>query len=131
MSAYWDSSALIAALHEAEVMERLISEGGVTRPHSLSEVFSTLTGGRLGVRFDTAQVARMIRQLSQHLRESNLTADQCLTAFDEAKAKGVRGGQVYDYLHATAAVLSGCSRIYTLNRSDFQGLYPELTIVDP
>ena len=131
MSAYWDSSALVAALHNDQVMDRLVEEGGVTRPHAFAEVFSTLTGGRLGVRFATDQVAMMIRELRSHLKESNLSADQCLSAFDEAKNKGVRGGQIYDFLHATAAVISGCNKIYTLNLSDFRELYPELTIESP
>ena len=131
MSAYWDSSALIAALQDDRVMDRLLSEGGMTRPHAFAEVFSTLTGGRLGVRFATDHVAVMIRELRIHLEESNLTASQCLSAFDEAKGKGVRGGQIYDFLHATAAVLNGCTTIYTLNLSDFRGLYSELTVEEP
>ena len=131
MAAYWDSSALIAALHERPVRERLNSEGGMTRNHALAEVFSTLTGGRLGIRFDTDQVAAMIRQLVSQLSVVELETGQCLKAFDEAREKGVRGGRVYDYLHASAAIHFSCEKVYTLNLSDFADLFHDLKIEAP
>lgn len=131
MTAYWDSSALIAALQEKPIRDRLESEGGVTRMHALAEVFSTLTGGRLGVRFDTDQVAAMIRQLASQLAVVELEADQCLAAFDAAKKKGVRGGRIYDYLHASAAIHHSCTTVCTLNLSDFADLFDGLTIEAP
>jgi predicted nucleic acid-binding protein len=131
MTAYWDSSALIAALHEDSVRDRLKREGGVTRTHALAEVFSTLTGGRLGVRFDTDQVAAMVRHLASQLRVVELETEQCLAAFDEARVKGVRGGRVYDYLHASAAIHHSCTKVYTLNLSDFSGLFDDLDIEAP
>lgn len=131
MKIYWDSSALIAALQSPEIFSMLESEESVSRSHSLSEVFSTMTGGRLGFRCDTDDVAKMIRQLVSEMEIVDMSTDEILAAIDQAKSKGVRGGAVYDYLHACAAQESGCEAVYTLNASDFQGLVDELDIVEP
>ena len=45
MKTYWDSSALIEALHNPNLRSRIRRGENGTRPHSLTEVFSTLTKG--------------------------------------------------------------------------------------
>ena len=50
MKRYWDSSALVDALHDEDVRRVTQHPEQFTRPHTLTEVFSTLTGGRLGFR---------------------------------------------------------------------------------
>ena len=47
---YWDTSALVMALHDETIRDRLATGERVTRTHSLSELFSVLTGGRFRVR---------------------------------------------------------------------------------
>jgi len=131
MKAYWDSSALILALSERSVRERLTRDGGMTRLHSLSEIFSTLTGGRLGIRVEADEATQMIKGLMQNLEIKDLESDETLEALSEAKAKGVRGGRVYDYLHAATSMKFGCEKIYTLNLRDFDGLFDSLEIVEP
>jgi hypothetical protein len=49
MKAYWDSSAVIEACNSPVLRARLHRERGLTRTHTLAEVFSTLTGARLVV----------------------------------------------------------------------------------
>jgi len=131
MKVYWDSSALIEALTDREVGRRLRHEGGVTRTHSICEIFSILTGGRLRMRLDGNEVSEMIEQLCRELEVVDLSADEMLQAMAQAKKKGVRGGRVYDYIHATVAYTFSCERVYTLNLRDFEGLYDSLEIVEP
>jgi predicted nucleic acid-binding protein len=51
-----------------------------------------------------------------------LTAVDVLTAFQEARKKGVQGGRVHDYLHALAAEQSGAKKLLTLDKNDFKDL---------
>lgn len=131
MKPYWDSSALIASLAETAIADRLEAERGITLRHSLSEVFSTLTGGRMEIRVDADEAARMIRELAETLDVVSLETEEILGALDLAKSKGVRGGRVYDYLHATTAIRYSCAKIYTLNPDDFQGLSDGIEILAP
>lgn len=49
MKRYWDSSALIDALHDHRVEKLAREPGQFTRPHTLAETFATLTNGKLGI----------------------------------------------------------------------------------
>lgn len=131
MRGYWDSSALVVACQDGLVRDLLDQEGGVTRVHAFAEVFSTLTGGRLGFRVDASDAATLIGEFRAELEVVELDVDELQVALGEAKSKGVRGGRVHDYLHAVAAVREGCDQVWTLNVSDFVGLFPELKAEEP
>ena len=131
MKNYWDSSALVAGVLDRAIRDRLDEEGGVTRMHTFAEFFSTLTGSRLGFRVDSDDAAALVRELSGNLIIMDLNVEEVARALDEAKAKGVRGGRVHDYLHAAAAVKAGCEVVLTLNDSDFDGLFEELAVEAP
>jgi predicted nucleic acid-binding protein len=119
MSIYWDSQALVAAAFDEAIHTRL--QGGVTRTHSLSEVFSTLSGGRLGIRYSPADSARIARSLAERLSFVDLSWQETLRALDEAEGLGVMGGRVHDWLHAVAAKKAGAERLITENVGDFRG----------
>jgi predicted nucleic acid-binding protein len=131
MRTYWDSSALVAATMDWGIREKLREAEQFTRTHSFAEVFSTLTGGRLGFRIDAADAAEVIGDLASDLEVTDLTVDETFAALREARNKGVRGGRTHDYLHAAAAVTAGCERIRTLNTSDFEDLFEELLLESP
>ena len=131
MKIYWDSSALVAATMERRLRDRLTGEGGVTRAHSLTEVFSTLTGSRLGFRVDAADAALVVRELAECVDLVEVSSSDVLQALDEARSLGVRGGRVHDYLHAVAARLAECTTLLTLNTGDFDGLGGNLNIEEP
>lgn len=131
MNAYWDSSAIVTGALEPAVRHQLISTRPWCRPHALAEVFSTLTGSRLGFRIDPGNASELIAGIAAQLRFVELSAEETLAALVAAKAQGVRGGRIHDFLHARAARKAGCSRLVTLNISDFQGLDPELAIEPP
>lgn len=131
MSAYWDSSAIVSAALEPAVRHALNSTRPWCRPHGLAEVFSTLTGSRLGFRIDPASASVLIAGIAANLRFVELTTDETLLALAAAQSRGVRGGRFHGFLHAKAARKAGCSHLVTLNLSDFQGLDSDLVIESP
>jgi predicted nucleic acid-binding protein len=128
MKAYWDTSALIETIRDADLRRRLKEEGGLTRSHSLAEIFSTLTGGNINLRVSAAQASEMISKLADDLSFFDLAPADVLAALKQAKAKGVRGGRVHDFLHAVAAQKSGVKELLTLDQNDFAGLTENITI---
>jgi len=131
MTSYWDSSALVAALQSPTVRDALEAEQAVTRSHALAEIFSTMTGGRLGFRIEADSVCLMIRELLEVLEIVELTPEQVVDHMSRARVKGVRGGAIYDFLHAATAVEHDCGRVVTLNGSDFAGLFERLKVEEP
>lgn len=124
-----DSTVIISALcssdpsHQA-CRKRLLSTTHAVFTHAFSETFSTLTGGRLGFRIPAADAASLLRQqISPKLKSISLDTDSLLHAYEEAEARGVRGGAIYDFLHFVAAKQAGAKIFYTLNQSDFQAFH--------
>jgi predicted nucleic acid-binding protein len=124
-----DSSILIAALRDQERCHEacnalLSSSSFAIYDHGLTETFNTLTGGKLLPRVTAATAARAIRSIIQDdVIVLHLPLEARLAAFDEAEARGVRGGAIYDYLHLVAARLHGMEKIHTLNTSHFQSFW--------
>jgi predicted nucleic acid-binding protein len=121
MKAYWDSSAIVEAFHDPQIKARLESERAFTRPHSLAETFSTLTGNP-ETRIDADDAALVIAVLAESLDFVDLTAPEMIAALKQARKRGVRGGRVHDYMHAVAAEKSGAATILTLDKNDFNDL---------
>jgi hypothetical protein len=80
MRAYWDSSALIEASSNPLLRARLHQERGLTRTHTLAEVFSTLTGGNLAFRLDADGASKAVASLAEDLDFHDLTAAEVLQA---------------------------------------------------
>ncbi len=131
MKRYWDSSALVDALHENSVETMVREKDQWTRPHTLAEVFSTLTGGRLGYRYLPNDAAAMIEELTAGMNFVELDKKETLSALGKAEAAGVRGGRVHDWLHARAATKAGAKVLLTDNISDFSGLEDGFQIQTP
>ena len=129
MKTYWDASALIEAVLDPKLRERLAGDQSVTRVHALSEVFGTLTGGRLGVKFAATEAARVLHELAADLEFVELTARETLAAMDAAEEKGVRGGRVHDYLHAVAATKAKAGRLLTSDKFDFTDLFEKVEVL--
>ena len=120
-----DSSVLVAALlpHESEHLASaatLREADRVIHSHALNETFSTLTGGSLGYRLDADVAARLIREkVIPHAEVIALGADEISDGQSEARARGVRGGAIHDFMHLVAAKKAGCAALSTLDTSDF------------
>jgi hypothetical protein len=98
----------------------------VVHVHALNETFATLTGGSLGFRVDADLAARLIReQIITRATMIVLDAEEVTEALAKARAHGVRGGAVYDYMHLFAARKGKSDALYTLNLADFQHLQRE------
>ena len=132
MRRYWDTSGLVEALHDESFRLKITRESAVTRSHSFSEVFSTLTGGRLGFRYAPDDAAEIVSSLAKDLEVVDLSLEESLAALSQAGRLGVRGGRVHDFLHAQAARKAGVQKLVTLNRNDFVGLLDgKVDIADP
>lgn len=131
MKLYWDSSALVLALHDESIRLKVSKDTAITRTHSYSEVFSTLTGGRLGMRYSPDDAFEMIASLATDLTVVEIDAVETMEALRTAGRAGVRGGRIHDYVHALAAMKAGVEKLVTLNESDFTGLIPGLRIAAP
>ena len=124
-----DTSVIVAALDgqdpdHAACRTLLLSAKFTAWSHALTETFSTLTGGRLGIRINPAVAASILRdKVAPRLAITSLLESDLLSGYENAEARGVRGGAVYDYLHLLAAKKSGASRIYTLNVTDFRAIH--------
>src|ERR1043166_2840119 len=66
MKTYWDSSALVEALHDTAMRARIKKPDHATRPHALPEVFSTLPKG-VNYRYPPADAANMLGDLVKDL----------------------------------------------------------------
>lgn len=128
MTLYLDSSVLVAALVEDEpaheaCLQLLRRKELATWTHALAEVFTTLTGGRLGLRVPPAIAAELMdASLAPRLRLIELAAADVTGAIRESEAAGVRGGAIFDFLHLTAARRSSATTLYTLNTRHFVAL---------
>lgn len=131
MKRYWDSSALADALHDGAVEKLALEPDQFTRPHTLAETFSTLTGGRLGFQYLADDAAAMIREITYGMKFVELDPGEILSALDEAQKRGVRGGRIHDWLRTRAARKSGAAELLTDNFADFEGLADGLKIVAP
>jgi predicted nucleic acid-binding protein len=131
MRRYWDASALIDALHDDLVEKKALEPDQWTRSHTLTETFATLTGGRLAFRYSPDDAAALIRELTAEMNFVDLTSVEILEALDGAQRHGVRGGRVYDWLHACAAQKCKAAELLTDNLSDFSGLAEGVAILTP
>lgn len=124
MKAALDSSVLIAAIDGAdpdhEASHALLGIGRfMIHSHALTETFSILTGGKLGVRIAASAAAAILESLASRLTVISLSHEELLAAYGESSQRGARGGAIYDYLHLVAARKGGASKLHTLNVSDF------------
>lgn len=99
-----------------------------TSAHALAEAYATLSGDAR-LRIAPPDAARMVEDLAKGLSVETLSATAYQPLISAAPAKGIRGGMIYDALHAQTARNSGCHEIHTLNVPHFKHVAPDLTIV--
>jgi predicted nucleic acid-binding protein len=124
MKAGLDSSVIISAVDtfdpDHEACHTLLGSGRfIVHGHALTETFSILTGGKLGVRVAASAAAAILESLASRLTIISLSEKDLLTAYAECSQRGIRGGAIYDYLHLVAARIGGANKLYTLNMADF------------
>lgn len=125
---FLDTSVLLASVDPDEpshaACDALLAAGGHgVYGHALAEMFSVLTGGRLGRRLAPLVAAGLMRDsVLPYVRVTALSGKELMTALAACQARGVRGGAVYDWLHLAAARKAKAETLLTLNLRDFQSL---------
>lgn len=127
MKRYWDSSALIKAVHDPVERAGLKPEKDGTRTHTLAELFSTLTKG-VSFRYSPEDAGKMISDLAKDLSFIELTKTEALSAVTDASRLGVRGARIHDLMHAVAARKFGARVLMTLDTAGFQGIVDTMEI---
>jgi hypothetical protein len=130
MKTYWDSSALLEALHDQTLRQRILPAENATRPHALTEIFSTLTKG-VSYRYPPDDAAKMCKDLLPKLTFVELTAGEMMEAIDNAGSQGVRGARIHDLMHAWAAKKWQADVLLTLDKSGFSTLKVPVKIEEP
>ncbi len=126
-----DSSVLVAAMltgeeFHAECNRVLDVETPVIYTHGIAEAFSTVTGGRRGMKLSSAIAADVLENdYLPGLAITTLTPGEMLRAMNECEKRGVRGGAIYDYLHLVAARKAKAKKLFTLNVRDFRHFHRE------
>lgn len=133
MKRFLDASVLVEAClgqsPKYPAAEALVRGRDVcTSAHALAETYATLSGDpRLRIR--PADAAQMVNDLAEALDVRVLTVDDYRQLIASAPANGIRGGMIYDAVHAQTARLNGCREVHTLNVSHFRHAAPDLTVV--
>ena len=128
MTTYLDSSVLVASIledepHHESCLRLLRGKNLVAWSHALTEVFATLTGGRLGIRISPRVATDLVESsLLPRLRLVDLQSGELMEALRATQVLGVRGGAIYDFLHLTVARRSAASVVYTLNSKHFTAI---------
>lgn len=130
MKVYWDSSALIKALHDHALRTSLKRGKDATRPHSLSEIFSTLTKG-LNFHYSPSDAATMIESLARNLDFVELNAAEVVSIIKSANSQGVRGARIHDFMHAAAAQKLQAAVLFTLDQAGFSTLKIGIPVQTP
>lgn len=141
MRFYWDTSAIINASVLKKVWNRLENGEHFTRCHSFSEFFAIMTGRGIGITNAQGGSARVVmtakdaaswlRKFSGKVQIVDLQLQEMLSGFDNASAKGVQGGHVYDYGHLLAAERISSDSLLTRNPADFTSLKPKASVEWP
>ena len=123
MIVFLDSSVIVAEIvphHEACAALLLGTDSLRIRSHALAESFSTLTGGRLGLRLTAAEAVQLLTvSILPRVKVVDLSAPAVLRSLATAESRGIRGGAVHDFLHLAAARKARARRLYTLNTRHF------------
>ncbi len=133
MKRFLDSSVLVESCLSASpnyaAADALVNGGhATTSAHALAEAYATLSGDAR-LRIAPADAAAMVEDLADRLDVQSMSAAEYRKMIRSAPTKGVRGGGIYDALHAQTARLSHCTEIHTLNVGHFRHVAPDMTVL--
>ena len=133
MKIFLDASVLVEACLTASPKfakaDRLVSrKDAVTSAHALAETYATLSGDPR-LRISPSDAALLVDDLATALSLLPFAITDYRALISAAPSNGIRGGAIYDALHAQSARLAGCQEIHTLNVSHFRHVAADLTIV--
>lgn len=132
MNRFLDSSVLVESCLQQSprfaAADALVGDSNAfTSAHALAEAYATLSGDPR-LKIAPADAARMVEDLAAALKVRALDAADYRRLIASAPAKGIRGGMIYDALHAQTARACGCQEIHTLNVTHFKHVSPDLAV---
>ena len=130
---YLDTTIIVCALHGEDphhdyCLPLISRRDAVTSAHALAETFSTMTGRR---EFQNEDVAEVLAAIAEVIRVEPIHVSDYLTALAETRRRGVRGGLIYDAIHAQVARRLKVDRLLTYNLSNFQQVAADLRVSCP
>jgi predicted nucleic acid-binding protein len=134
LKSFFDTSVLLPAFmedheHHAASLEALLAvdrRRGCCAAHSLAEVYASFTRLPGKHRLSGKTAVLIVREIRDRLSVVSLDADEYYTLINEASAKGILGGTIYDALLAHCALKAKADTIYTWNLRHFQQFGPEV-----
>lgn len=134
MSTFFDTSALIPVFledhehHEASFAAFLKADKkhASCAAHSLAEAYSAITRLPGKHRLSGDQAFLFIQSIRDRLKIVSLDGREYVSAIEDAAARGIVGGMIYDMLLARCALKAKAETLYTWNVNHFQRLGPEV-----
>lgn len=133
MKRFLDASVLVEACltqsAKFAVADELVKASDVaTSAHALAETYATLSGdGRLKI--NPSDAAQMVLEMAEAMQVQALTAKAYRNLIQDAPRKGIRGGSIFDAIHAQAARETKCVEIHTLNVRHFKHVAPDMIVI--
>jgi predicted nucleic acid-binding protein len=135
MKAFFDTSVLVAVfygdhVHHTASLELFIQFGkttGCCGAHSLAEVYSTLTRMPGKHRISGEQAMLFIGDIRGRLSIIALDGEEYADALEEAAARGIVGGGIYDAMLAHCAIKAKAKAIYSWNIRHYAQCGAEVT----
>lgn len=129
---YLDTSALVKTWRLNRSPQQL------TRAHSVSEFYATLTRGltmtvqgvKTRVQFSPLTAAEGARTTFAKMKFQDLNGKQALDELAPAAKNNVHSANIHDGMPAAVAAVTGCKEIVTTNEKHFK-LVTKLKLTDP
>jgi len=128
MLTYWDTSALLHYFTTQGISEI----NGVTRSHSLTELYSALTGRGYLIRLKDGTsrhrklfmeaAVNVIARVRAQVQLVDLTPEEIFSVIQRAPKVYAQGARIHDLMHAAAAEKAKADELWTLDQNDFAGL---------
>ena len=133
MKQFLDTSVLVeSCLSQSPkfaMADALVNSSEVfTSAHALAEAYATLSGDPR-LRIQPQDAAQMVEDLISTVAVRALRVADYRHLISSAPARGIRGGTIYDALHAQTARLCGCKEIRTLNVPHFKHVAPDISVL--
>ena len=129
---YLDTGVLVRALLEDHPLHndcvKLLDGNSVSSCHAIAETFNTLTGF-FQVPNDSA--SELLVELAEKMHFEVISRADYLKVVQEARAKGIQGGIVYDAIHASVARRLKVEKVFTYNATNFRHVAADLIIEEP
>ena len=129
MKRFFDSSILVAVFYADHPQHassaKLFLDAGKDDScaiHTLSEVYSTLTGLPVRPRISGSEGFNIVEQIRERLTMVTLTEREYVSALEDASAGSIVGAAAYDALIARCALKAGANVLLTWNVRDFTRL---------